>query len=771
MAYREIEGWRQILETQDAERKAYDEACERRAKEKAELDEKEFWEQDQEEVDPATMGIGECGLYEEDPEELADVEDVDEEIDFSGYQLDEADLREPLTKASDLLGMPASTASLDGQDSVSLAEAIRELTKALKEKKGLNEAATSTDAGWLAWVGGEDSIKDWDEATRKASRKLFDDLVAKGKLDGTTGASTPEAQAADILRMQKDYKKATGFEPPTGWDDMEADKQEEILAKRGADSKKALDAAKKFYEKWLDDPDFREKNALKDKDGATVMKPANPEKPNSKGTVVAGTDPNSEGAKLFKSYFDQMTPEDREEFDRFASERGRRFTTKHYAPHKIDSLNKKGTLHGKDGDDDENVNPLAQHGLDQTFNADNADDDMMDDPENGEEFYSQFDPDYQTVSHEGVAQHIIDVATQYGKEHGGMTAQEVFDMFAQNDRMRKIRNTVRAKGMEGKELTDYQLEYIFDTLSPAELEKFKAELKAEAKDEKEKTFIDYLFRFGKERQVSLKDMLKEFGVAADQSGDTGAGTQQGDTLIYVIICALAYFYGVRQDEADELWRVKASQAPTKRDKELGVEPRKYSRHLACLILQGLFDELHDYQMKGAPKVTIPQSPAEGPKIKAKEWAEVQKKLGGLLMLIRLRADKAEFDGAMNEIKSRMEQYQGSAGSKGEREARKLKTYLTKEQNDEFQALLQQVRDDYSKMTDDAKIRLIELDRMRVGDTLTDAQAKAKKAYDTAMKKSPEAFDVTVKKIAKSFLAGGSNNVSRDGIDVYAKAEA
>ena len=700
MAYNDIRRWGMILESEDAEQRAYDEACERRAEKARDLDEKEFWEQDQDEVDPKTMGIGECGDLEE--VDLDSVEDEDEQIDFSQYGVCEADDREPLTKASCALGRPASTASLDAQDSVTLAEALSKLAEAISGKKTLDEGNEGTDAGWLAWAGGEEKVKDWDEQTKVASRALFGELVKKGKIDGETGARTKAATDADLKRMAKDYRDATG-------EDFDRDP---------ADSKKALEQAKKFYEQWLDDPDFREKYALKGKDGETLMKPANPARPNG-GKVIAGTDPNAPGPLFFKACFDAMTPADQEEFAKFAAERGRRFTTKHYAPaHSDNSLNKRGSLHGT-GDDDDGENPLAQHGVDQTFNADNADDALDDDPESGEEFYSQFDMDAAPGSHAGVAKDIVSVAAQFGKERG-MTADEVFGMFARNDRIRRIQNTVKKAGKEGRELLNTELEYMFDTMDPADLEQFKNELKAEAKDEKERTFVDFLFRFGENRKVTLKDRLKEYGIAANQGGDTGAGTQQGDTLMYVIICALAQYYNVSVDDADELWRVKASQSPSKRDRELGVEPRKYSRHLACKILQDLFDELADYQMKGAPRVVIPQSPAEGPKIKSKEWAEVQKKIGGLLTLIMLSADKSEQAGVTQAIKDAMEKYQGKAGERGERHAGKLKTYLTAEQNDEFQELVRQVRTGFDEMSDEAKIRLLELDRMRMGDTLTDA---------------------------------------------------
>ena len=95
----------------------------------------------------------------------------------------------------------------------------------------------------------------------------------------------------------------------------------------------------------------------------------------------------------------------------------------------------------------------------------------------------------------------------------------------------------------------------------------------------------------------------------------------------------------------------------------------------------------------------------------------------------------------------------------------VKTYLNQKQNEEFQRLLEKVRTAFDQMTDEEKLRLVQLDRMRLGDDELAAQNKAQKAFDTAMKKKPEAWDIVVKKVAKGFLSGGSANLTRDGIDI------
>ena len=57
MAYKDIEMWRQILENEESAKRDYELACEKNAEAAAELDEKEFWECDEKEIDPKTLGM------------------------------------------------------------------------------------------------------------------------------------------------------------------------------------------------------------------------------------------------------------------------------------------------------------------------------------------------------------------------------------------------------------------------------------------------------------------------------------------------------------------------------------------------------------------------------------------------------------------------------------------------------------------------------------------------------------------------------------------
>ena len=93
--------------------------------------------------------------------------------------------------------------------------------------------------------------------------------------------------------------------------DPDEEKYDEMMRAAEKDSKDALDAAKKFYSKWLSDPDFRRQAAYKTPEGAVKRIPAgywkkgkngkneittadDPEAKVVRGTIDAETDPNSE---------------------------------------------------------------------------------------------------------------------------------------------------------------------------------------------------------------------------------------------------------------------------------------------------------------------------------------------------------------------------------------------------------------------------------------------------------------------------------------------
>jgi len=331
--------------------------------------------------------------------------------------------------------------------------------------------------------------------------------------------------------------------------------------------------------------------------------------------------------------------------------------------------------------------------------------DVDDDPKGGEEVYVDvdMDRDFSLFSHKGVYKDVA-AKTAIMAQKAGVTKEELQQELADAFRKRRIVNTVVDKGRNGENLTDYQVELIFQALTPEQ----QAELKQELLDSlpwnyvdadgnvqegdklKQAAFVDYLFRTGAARRVTLEDLLRQYGIAGDQSGKTGAGTQSGDTALYCVLCGLSDFYRVAQDECAQLWRIKHMQSPDKACKDRNLEPRRYARHLACAIAQELYDEV--VGERDGKRVVIPQTTiedcrlydehgrrAEGRKIKSSEWNDVQKKIGQLLSLAYLELPREEGRELTRALRARVDEWNGVGTERGQRQARKLKTYLTDRQ--------------------------------------------------------------------------------------------
>lgn len=172
-----------------------------------------------------------------------------------------------------------------------------------------------------------------------------------------------------------------------------------------------------------------------------------------------------------------------------------------------------------------------------------------------------------------------------------------------------------------------------------------------------------------------------------------------------------------------------------------------------------------------PRVVVPQSPEKGPKIRGAEWEDVKRKLGGFLTMIQLKLKPEELREVALEIDRVFRDKYGDMDAEGNMlgggtaQVRKFVTYLKGSQQDEFLRLLEKVRTAYGDMTDEEKLRLVQLNRMRLGDNEDVALRKAEQAKQKADRKNADEWDKVVKKAAKGFLAGQSGNLTRDGIDV------
>jgi len=138
MAFRDIENWARIIESQEESEASSDIVRELNNRRTLLEEKRELENCGEKEIDPETLGIrGECDECDECEGDVSEEDPLDEYIDFSEYQLDEADLREPITAASAALDRPASTADLVGQDAVRLmAEAEQKATSTGQQYQG-----------------------------------------------------------------------------------------------------------------------------------------------------------------------------------------------------------------------------------------------------------------------------------------------------------------------------------------------------------------------------------------------------------------------------------------------------------------------------------------------------------------------------------------------------------------------------------------------------------------------------------------------------------
>lgn len=195
MAQKDIMRLAEMLKAEDADRKAWDTACENSAKLDCELAEHEYDSIETDKIDMNTFGTTEC---EKNFDSINDIEEAEDTVNFSAYDLDEADDREPISHALDPIGVKASTANLVGQDAaqISILEAIKELTKAIKESKlQVNEKNLADIKGTI----GNTLLQHRDEIFEQPTTEALRDFVKK--LFDENGIDTPDSRKY-IMKLQ-----------------------------------------------------------------------------------------------------------------------------------------------------------------------------------------------------------------------------------------------------------------------------------------------------------------------------------------------------------------------------------------------------------------------------------------------------------------------------------------------------------------------------------------------------------------------------------------
>jgi hypothetical protein len=285
-------------------------------------------------------------------------------------------------------------------------------------------------------------------------------------------------------------------------------------------------------------------------------------------------------------------------------------------------------------------------------------------------------------------------------------------------------------------------------LEPDEIEEITADLARELPGEKSdnQRMLDYMFGGMKLTQVA---MGAQAGYGGDQKGRTGGLTQQGDKLMNLLLFALATHLNVAGDYLDDFWKNLKSE---------NTGPRNVRKELRPLIFREICDECGiDLEGVGRELGVVPMYSAG---VKAKRAAD------NLLITLFIR-EYDQMSGPEREALHRTFQaYQNGA------KIVKLYTGLNDDQNSEFQGLITKMRDE-GDLPDEDRVRLLQLDIMRrnpgTGEDAAHAQAERKYAQMTQNGDGP--FVDFTTRLAKTFVRGHSQNVTKDTITNPERANA
>ena len=858
MAFSDISRWAEIMEAQENEKKAYDEACEKCEAEAAELDRKEFEELDEEEIDVETFEMTEA----EGKAELADVEEEDEEVDFEAYgvkaerdrQLDEADGREPLAAIAAALGKIASTANLAGEGTARLNESAdaeispnaADVMAALKDFYGkadpnVSYVGAATDGYHrkrvepAAFSDGVLSLRTKDSAELLTVTEFLDQLVAVGASARKTTAIEFENGAARLTgaevtvsrgglrfftfvgestkgghRFFDSEKAEEGRKAEEAGGDALKEAEEEVPPTEGAVQK--TDEMKADPDYPLTDADWEEIDsldsvadkveAIKNLTGFDRLTGKARENVQADIDFLEGMAKQQEASeKWFKraaaiqkaSWQRELTPAEIKEFTDILNTKlddfqktvlldipfkegyHEVFTT--HVP-KGSEQSGHGAFHG--GEDA--AERAAETGLDQGFTAENWLN-VAEPMAPGEKIQVAFDPKYVSRS-----DRLADLAKDV-RDVSRITKPYYRDMILKDRRLDAARKIAAGRGPEGsyvkgepkRTLSKDAWKFVRDQVSQEDLDEIRAEVKAGAGTQAEKDFADWMFG---DLRVTQKMNAALQGMGGDQSGETGAITQQGTKMQDFILAQLALYLNVAQEEANKMLGVyraegvvpgqsdpaggakyirqdgQAANVRKKSEIEAGLAngtilPNpKSARMVREQLREVLFREILEEEgftpasVASALGLDATPDPNGGvPEIKAAGQV-----IGFLLQKALVEMTPAE----AQEFKDAFATYQ----TKGQ--VRKFRTHLTDEQNVEYQDILSRMRRDFDAVPEDQKRRFVVLDRIRRGDDPVQAQAYVDRRLEQLQGK-PITTDNFVKIVGKNFLRGGSGNVTKDTI--------
>lgn len=719
MAFNDIKNWAMLLESEELEREAWDKACEDAASAAAEADRDET---DGCEVDQISMeDFGDSFLTTRALDKAET--DYDETIDFSSYdldepekepaKLDEADQRELLTRIAAALERVAGTANLAAQDTVVLNETPAEDDDLFDDM--VAEALEGADAEGKT----ED---DYAEMSAEEFKKILDKMP-----DGTPDAV--KDAVADVYKVAEDYP--INDAAPEILSQLSLPEQIDVVKKfmkNPALSKQALDnlkddlsnmedelrktTAENLYMKralYIQNKSFKEKGVSKDEE-------------NEFRELLGKLDDYQKSVLLGMPYRNGYAGHGEQ----------RVFLNPEYLKYNRPGAVKRGDADDDDEPVDKDLAALGIAGGGYTFDPEKVGTYVAEPLEPG--YYTfQFDPGRESPT--GRLRNAELMRDRLEKEgwikdyyENNIKPEIAAGVVAQND------------GAAEGDVADQdvvQFTKMIRKMPKTEQDKLRDEMKAEAQTDDERAMIDAIFS-GKAAYPDFKDLNAIAGIATDQKGGTGAGTQWADKHVNLRLLIMCEFLNIDAEDVALMRKFLRGNTKEARDTRAQIRNR---------MLKEIVEELQDDAAKLVPVYGVDGRLPRGDV--RTEKTQFDKFVNVLLGIVLEHATPEEKE----QIRGMYDDFQKNS------QVRKWKSFLSNDENREYQKLIAKQRDNGADMTDDEQVRMMQLDLMRRGRPADEARKTAEEILaaddpEAVAKAKGASID-----LMKSFLRGGSGTAN------------
>ena len=702
MAYNDIKAWRELMDAKEQEQRAYEKACRMAEIRAAKIDQQEFDELDQVQIDPSTLKIPQstCLGFEDLP---------DDEIDFSIYGLTEADLgvgpadehtkledvmREPLVRIPAAMGRPASTADLAAQDLVKL---MMETFKKFNESK---KADTEILDEEMYEEDDSEALYEEDETpVTKAEQKIEDEIE---KISDNDDYPLTDEDWAEIAAEDDIAKKIELIQTKVKdiWDSLSVDAKREIKTTISDLRKELL---------------IIRNSELKFKEALSLQRQSE--------TRKLSAEEQKKFADIVKY---DLTDEQREILFKKAWPEGvKKYSYKVKIPNSKDQSGNVQDYHS--GED--SIERRNETGLDTIVDVSKYP--YIPEPmEPGEIAQSGFYPEFQGA---------VKQRQQLRKDF-----KEIGDKLKPGhaERRKHWRRSDIADKIDPE--TFYTVsgktwKQIVDTLTPEEkkecIDELMQELEGLSYDNKD--MLEFMFG---DMKVPLKKLAMRMGYGSDLSGKTGGLTQSIDKIVNLFLIILAKYLNVATIETNTLINHLRNESQEERNIRKRVRPIIFNEIGAeCNINLDTYEEetgvKPDFDGGVAAKNAAQDLVMQ---IFFNEWPQMSEQ------------DKS------NVIEQIVNFHNGS-------HVRKFKAKFDEKDNSEFLQLLSKVRNE-NDLSPEERIRFLQLDIMRrtgMEEAAALEQANLQYQHQMAQQNGETKFLNYVIKVAKNFLHGQSPNHTRD----------